>query len=178
MNRDRKRLSPRTGRVIAESAILVAIVIFVVASAAIFSSQMASAPTVMAGACQNSPPCNCDPSPMGSPYVGPGGGMCNSGCSGGGPCGCWGGGWSGDCGSPPPPPCSPSCAGKVCGEGDGCSGLCPGPTAGDGVCCPQEQIGKAGYKCQDCSACGNLKNDGLAAGCFCNNVACPVGGRP
>ncbi len=181
MSRDPKRLSPRTGRVVAESAILAAVVIFVVASAAIYSSQMANAPTVLAGACQNNPPCNCDASPMGSPYSGPGG-PCNSVCDGGGPCGCWGGHWDGPgCGGggpPPPPPCVGSCAGKVCGEDNGCGTACGGPTAGDGVCCATEQIGKAGYICQDCSKCGNLKNDGLAAGCFCDNVACPVAGRP
>jgi hypothetical protein len=176
-----KRIS-RAGRVIAESAIACAAIVFVLVSVGILVSQMASAPTVQAGACQNQPPCNCDPSPMGSPYIGPGGGLCEPKCNGSGGCSCWAGGWFGDCGSgggpPPPPPCVPSCVGKVCGQDNGCGTPCSGPTAGDGICCPQEQIGKAGYKCQDCSTCGNLKNDVLGAGCFCDNVACPVAGRP
>ena len=140
----------------------------------------AEPPMVQAGACQYSP-CDCSTSAMGSCWTGPGGGSCCPQCNDGdASCGCSGGGWVGDCGggSPPPPPCVGNCSGKVCGEDNGCGTACGGPTAGDGICCPQEAIGKAGYKCQDCSTCGNLKNDGLAAGCFCDNVKCAVGGRP
>ncbi len=147
---------------------------------------------VYAGACTGGDCCN--PSPMGSCYTGPGGGSCCPKCSSGGPgpdgCTCWGGGWTGDCGSPPPPPgpppCLPSCSGKFCGQGDGCGGSCMGPTPLDGRCCPQERPGMAQYSYSDCGTeCDEAPWGPGAAGtgCFqtttCNTsaVVLTVGGN-
>ena len=141
--------------------------------------------------CDSSEPdgiCSCGVN-MPPPHTGPNGGSCDPICLGPGypGCGCYGGTWVGDCGGsgspppgpPPPPPCVPDCTGKVCGQTNGCPpGVCPGPTANDGVCCPQEVKGLPGYVCADCSACGNKVNDGLKVGCFCSDPNCPVGGRP
>lgn len=94
-----------------------------------------------------------------------------------------------------PPPCTPACAGKTCGQDDGCGGACitqNGCTAGltcspQGQCvggssCPTGQIWCPGTDhCATGNCCSTFGGGSMSSGLLCgdvcvNAICCAVGG--
>ncbi|WP_437740933.1 hypothetical protein WMF39_35500 [Sorangium sp. So ce1504] len=78
-----------------------------------------------------------------------------------------------DCEPPPPPECTPSCAGKVCGASDGCGWKCSTGSCPAGTTCGG---GGVAYQCGCTPQCSG-KTCGAPDGCggICTGGSCPAG---